>query len=697
MLLTLLGLFAASTTDFGSGEEIMIVGLAPFGERHNYVGEGIKPAVQLALDDINRDEKVLPNHNLSISWIDTECDMAVTSKRLFDVYSTNRAHTFVFGGYCSSVTKPLAESMHHFNLWQVSYGNSDPTLSDKVTYPHFIRAIPSELDMSNALLGFIRHNNWSRVSILYQDASSGASTFAFSQGALQHSLVKKNITIVRSEGFSTEPSDNMDNIIKNDGRIIIGLFNEANARKIMCKAYHKRMYGTEYIWLLPLPYSERWWQEVADADCSKSQMREVVQGLFTVRIETLELDHARKTVNGKSSANYNLRYEEASGNHSSVYHGYAYDGMWLMAKLLDRATGGDDVCWSCLHTKIFIRNVSQIRFDGVTGQVSYANGGRQAHLSILRLKGEQMVRIGVSDMVNQKVFINTSLIGWHNGAPPSDSILRRVDMLKANKIYQVFLIALALLGQLLGLFFLAVNIRYRKTRVVKMSSPNMNNLIIIGSFLVYATIYMMRVDKDQLSDKAYETVCIAHAWFLSIGFTISFGAMFAKTWRVYSIFSSPHKQKRVIKDYTLALIVVGMTAMDLALLTTWTVVDPLRLKKIEFKQEKIDEVLVTSLLCTCKSDMMNIWTSSFYAYKGLLLVAGCWFAWNTRKVTVAALNDSKFIGLSVYNVVIMCGTAVAISQILSDKPDEAYLVVGLLIIVCTSTTLCLVFVPKARI
>lgn len=86
-----------------------------------------------------------------------------------------------------------------------------------------------------------------------------------------------------------------------------------------------------------------------------------------------------------------------------------------------------------------------------------------------------MVRIGVSDMVNQKVFINTSLIGWHNGAPPSDSILRRVDMLKANKIYQVFLIALALLGQLLGLFFLAVNIRYRKTRLVLKPKINTTN------------------------------------------------------------------------------------------------------------------------------------------------------------------------------------------------------------------------------
>jgi len=32
-------------------------------------------------------------------------------------------------------------------------------------------------------------------------------------------------------------------------------------------------------------------------------------------------------------------------------------------------------------------------------------------------------------------------------------------------------------------------------------------------------------------------------------------------------------------------------------------------------------------------------------------VFGCFLAWETRNVSIAALNDSKYIGLSVYNVV----------------------------------------------
>ena len=35
------------------------------------------------------------------------------------------------------------------------------------------------------------------------------------------------------------------------------------------------------------------------------------------------------------------------------------------------------------------------------------------------------------------------------------------------------------------------------------------------------------------------------SWVLAIGFSVAFGAMFAKTWRVFVIFNAPHKQNRV--------------------------------------------------------------------------------------------------------------------------------------------------------
>ena len=63
-------------------------------------------------------------------------------------------------------------------------------------------------------------------------------------------------------------------------------------------------------------------------------------------------------------------------------------------------------------------------------------------------------------------------------------------------------------------------------------------------------------------------------------------------------------------------------------------------------------------------------------------------------MSIPALNDSKYIGMSVYNVVIMCVSGVPISFIIRDQLDASYLIIGLFIIFCATITLCLVFGPK---
>ncbi|XP_035828589.1 gamma-aminobutyric acid type B receptor subunit 1-like [Aplysia californica] len=91
---------------------------------------------------------------------------------------------------------------------------------------------------------------------------------------------------------------------------------------------------------------------------------------------------------------------------------------------------------------------------------------------------------------------------------------------------------------------------------------------------------------------------------------------------------------------------------------------------------------------------MEIWLGALYAYKGLLLAFGCFLAWETRHVSIPALNDSKYIGMSVYNVVIMCVCGAAVSFIIQHQPTQSFIIIGLFIIFCTTITLCLVFLPK---
>jgi len=91
---------------------------------------------------------------------------------------------------------------------------------------------------------------------------------------------------------------------------------------------------------------------------------------------------------------------------------------------------------------------------------------------------------------------------------------------------------------------------------------------------------------------------------------------------------------------------------------------------------------------------MDKWLGSFYASKGLLLIFGVYMAWETRNVKIPALNDSQYIGMNVYNVVTMTITVVVMSNMLSKSPTLSYVVESTILLLSTTVTLCLLFVPK---
>lgn len=70
------------------------------------------------------------------------------------------------------------------------------------------------------------------------------------------------------------------------------------------------------------------------------------------------------------------------------------------------------------------------------------------------------------------------------------------------------------------------------------------------------------------------TVCTARAWLLMAGFSLAFGAMFSKTWRVHSIFTDVKLNKKVIKDYQLFMVVGILLTIDVVIMLTWQFADP---------------------------------------------------------------------------------------------------------------------------
>jgi len=68
-----------------------------------------------------------------------------------------------------------------------------------------------------------------------------------------------------------------------------------------------------------------------------------------------------------------------------------------------------------------------------------------------------------------------------------------------------------------------------------------------------------------------------------------------------------------------------------------------------------------------------------------------------RKVAIPVLNDSPYIGMNVYNVVLTSIVVVSCQSLLSERTTLAFVVVATLIWTSTTTALCLLFIPKVAI
>ena len=100
------------------------------------------------------------------------------------------------------------------------------------------------------------------------------------------------------------------------------------------------------------------------------------------------------------------------------------------------------------------------------------------------------------------------------------------------------------------------------------------------------------------------------------------------------------------------------------------------------------------VLFECNSNMFEVWITILTMYKIILLMYGIYLAWIIRNISVPSMNDSKYLLLSTY-AIIVCGLgSMSLMQILRDWPDvvQAFFTIG--IILATCTTQCLLFIPK---
>jgi gamma-aminobutyric acid type B receptor len=206
--------------------------------------------------------------------------------------------------------------------------------------------------------------------------------------------------------------------------------------------------------------------------------------------------------------------------------------------------------------------------------------------------------------------------------------------------------------------------------------------------------------------------------------TAVYAAMLTKSWRIYKIFdTTPKLKKVVIKDMRLVVYILMMVSVDAFISLLWYFFDSIKLRPrfIYETQSQFSQIIVPAsyltrlsnqtgitvqndsyssqlkLVYECTSNYNEVWITILIMYKISLSMYGIYLAWITRNINVPAMNDSKYLLLSTYTIII-CGLgSMTLVQLLKDWPDVVQVFFSIGLISATAITQCLVFVPKVFI
>ncbi|XP_077997881.1 gamma-aminobutyric acid type B receptor subunit 2-like [Glandiceps talaboti] len=691
-------------------DDLHLLGLFPFDSKIWAGGQSYLPAAQLAMVHINERDDVLPGYQLKMLWGDSKCNAGYAVDVMYRLLHSEPTKIMILGASCSAACQSIAQSAHLWNIVQMSYACVSPSLSDKSVYPLFTRNNPPDTVLNIPRLALLQEHGWTKVATITESARVWTEVTNDMIG-----MMKTNgMDVVSSESFSDIPTVQMENIKRKDVRIIVGNFYTTAALKVFCEAYKLQMYGAKYAWIIQGWYSHTWIEDswkTDMVDCTQEQIATATEGALSVSSFTRHPEGDKKGVSNLTPHEYLAIYDDYVNNTGPSLQGYssagsAYDAVWALAlalnntmnvleesndnKRLEDFTYGDSQM-----AQLILKSMANVTFNGVMGRIGFnENGDAVADFRIQQIQDGAKVQIGIYKAELGMIQFDSNVpIVWQGDGPPIDDI--KVDYVITKVpgyLYQIVSIV-AVAGCICVVILLVINIKFRHVKIIKMSSPNINNIILCGCMFTYSSVLFTEFEGASFDPLV---CCKASQYTLLLGVSSAYGALFSKTWRVHVIFTTGKLQKKIVKDGQLIAQVLMLVCIDVIIIALWEGIDPLKIviRDTNQRQLEIGDKIFIYQIAFCESSYMSYWLGVIYSIKVLLLVFGVFLAWETRKVSIPALNDSRYIGMCIYNIVILSTLGAPIAYVLRYQPGVAYAITSVLVILGTTVTLCLLFLPK---
>jgi 7 transmembrane sweet-taste receptor of 3 GCPR. len=257
---------------------------------------------------------------------------------------------------------------------------------------------------------------------------------------------------------------------------------------------------------------------------------------------------------------------------------------------------------------------------------------------------------------------------------------------------RAFCLVLATIIILLSVCFLSCTVAMRKKTVFRMSQPPFLIMICIGTFLMATGIICLSMDEGVATITGLNASCTLMPWLLSIGFVVTFAALFSKLWRINKLVKASRGFRRVtITIFDVLVPFLILLSMNTIILIIWQSISPLRWEREALKTNQYDQVIASEGSCNSKNS--TVYISALLVVNGIAIILACHQAYIGRNVRTE-MNESKQLGMAMICIFQSCFFGIPLLFMTSSN-RSAYLFISssVYFVVCVSTLLC-IFLPK---
>jgi len=148
-------------------------------------------------------------------------------------------------------------------------------------------------------------------------------------------------------------------------------------------------------------------------------------------------------------------------------------------------------------------------------------------------------------------------------------------------------------------------------------------------------------------------------------------------------------RKKIITDWYLMQYVGAVCFIQTVLVTLWSTIGNLKARNRRGEDDLEYEVI-------CESDFNLVWNCLLYALDASILCWGIYLAIKTRNVSLKEFNESKHIGLAIYNVAVIALITIPLMDSIDVRESTRVFIISMATFVSVVATLGIVYIPKIR-